>query len=132
MATPERYSQRQELFDVVFLCSQNLGFRTYDRLPGSDAPYPFVVINGATLTGASHGKFRMAGTLAMTVDVWGHQNDRGAFDQIMFTLEQELMKIKRLATVFVELRTLTPSDIKVTEGDEVLLHGMIDVSYRMY
>lgn len=127
-----RYSQRQELFDVVFLCSQNLGFRTFDRLPSSQTEYPFAILRHPTLNSASHGKFRMAGTLEMNIDVWGHQNDLGSHDLIMFQLEQELIKLKRLSTVYVDLMAVSPSVVKLTEGDEELLHGVIQVSYRMY
>lgn len=125
------YSQRQQLFDKVFILSQGLGFRTFDSLPGV-TEYPFVVINEPTLNSQYHGKFRIAGELLMSIHVWGHQQDKGAHDLIMYQLEQELMKLKRLDTVYLRLVTVTPSVNKVTEGNERLLHGVIDVTYQIY
>ena len=132
MITTARSSQRQELFDILYSLSEGKGFKTFSKLPMADVGYPFVVIGDGNQTGQSHGKFKINGQLSTRLDVWGEQNNRGSHDLLMFQLEQEMLNLKQLKTVYVKLDGITSNVVKLDEGQERLLHGTIDVTYTYY
>lgn len=124
------YSQRQELFDELFKTCTEHGFDTYLNNPPDSVNYPFIVIDPVAMQTRRLGKFKVAGTLSAVVHVWSHENDVGAHDQIMFQLENSMLKLEKLETVFIEMESISPRTMNVTEGNEKLQHGIIEVTYK--
>ena len=67
----------QELFDQLYVESDELGFDTYDHLPlrTENAEYPFVVI-GDTQQLPINYKTALSGTFSITLHVWAEGEDR--------------------------------------------------------
>lgn len=124
------YSQRQELFDELFKISTEHGFTTHLNNPPDGVGYPFVVIDPVTMRSRRLGKFKIAGTLSAVVHVWSHKNDVGTHDQMMFQIEKSMLGLEKLETVFLELESINPRTLNVTEGNEKLQHGIIEVTYK--
>lgn len=126
------YSQRQELYDVVFILAQKMGFKVFDELPPMNTPYPFVHLNRPSSRAVYHGKFYKATEVPMTINVWGTQSDGGSHDLIMWQLEQELLKLEKTEHNFLKLLSLDTNTTRVVEDNEKLLHGTINVEYKLY
>lgn len=71
------YSPQQELYDQLYIMSQNLGFDTYDHLPmeNENANYPFVVIGSNQLLPVNF-KTVVGGQLSQNIDFWGDEQMR--------------------------------------------------------
>lgn len=124
------YSQRQELFDELYKMSVEQGFNTHLNNPPDSVEYPFVVIDPVTMRSRRLGKFKIAGTLSAVVHVWSHEDDIGSHDQIMFQIENSMLGLNKLETVFLELESINPRTMNVTEGNEKLQHGIVEVTYK--
>lgn len=126
------YSQRQELFDELYKMAVEHGFSTHLNNPVEDVAYPFVVIDPVTMRSRRLGKFKIAGTLSAVVHVWSAENNVGSHDQIMFQIEHSMLDLKKLDTVFLELESINPRTLNVTEGNDKLQHGIVEVTYKFY
>lgn len=126
------YSPRQQLFDSLFRLSELQGNTTHLNNPGLEVSYPFVVIDPVVSASRKHGKHRLAGNLIATIHVWSHEHEVGDHDSIMFRFERTLMNLKELDSVYLELESLNPRSMNVTEGDDKLQHGIIQVNYKFY
>jgi len=124
------YSQRQELFDELYKMSVEHGFNTHLNNPPDSVEYPFVVIDPVTMRSRRLGKFKIAGTLSAVVHVWSHEDDIGNHDQIMFQIENSMLGLNKLETVFLELESINPRTMNVKEGNETLQHGIVEVAYK--
>lgn len=123
------YSPRQQLFDKVFMVSEEMGFDTHLNNPAEGTTYPFVVVDPVAMTSRKLSKNRIAGRLTSVVHLWSHESEVGKHDEIMNTLENRFIKLHRLNNVFVDFESINPRTLNVTEGNEKLQHGIIEVVY---
>lgn len=61
-----------ELYNAVYLFSQDSNFNTYDVLPDLKAEYPFVIVNASNMT-ISNEKTALGGKIYINIDIWGTQ-----------------------------------------------------------
>lgn len=78
------YVPEQELFDQLYIESDQLGYDTYDHLPlqTENAKYPFVVI-GDTQQIPINYRNAMGGTFTVTIHVWSTGEDRFTVAKMM-------------------------------------------------
>lgn len=84
------YVPQQELYDQLYIESENLGYTTYDHLPmrSENAEYPFVVLGSNQMITANY-KTAVGGHFSQTIDVWGDEEMR-------FTVTSMLNKLNQL------------------------------------
>ncbi|MGM0864541.1 MAG: hypothetical protein ACQEWF_07710 [Bacillota bacterium] len=126
-------SPKIQLFNAVFSRSLSLGYDTYDYLPGKDdeTPYPFVHIAGSVSSDVINNKEIITGTISQTIHVWGLANDRSHFAEMIFQIEMELRRLSELENYFVRLTELDSNEIFDNTTTDNLLHGIIQVEYRL-
>lgn len=84
-----KYSPQQELYDQIYIASEDLGFNTYDHLPmqTENAEYPFVIIGENQLIPLNL-KTAIGGQLNQTIHVWGDEDMRFTVADILNQLVQ--------------------------------------------
>lgn len=124
---------QQELYDALFIRSQDLGFDTYDHLPleGEPAPYPFVVV-GETQTVKSATKTALQAEFYITCHVWGSEEQRLRVSQMMAQLDAaQILHSKHYAFVQqfndTDQQQLQDTSVKNT----VLNHGVITLAFKL-
>ena len=83
------YVPEQELFDQLYIESEQLGYNTYDHLPlrTQNAKYPFVMI-GDTQQIPINYRTAIGGTFTVTLHVWGDGESRYTVSKIMERLAE--------------------------------------------
>ncbi|MDM8222131.1 DUF3168 domain-containing protein [Limosilactobacillus vaginalis] len=83
------YVPEQELFDQLYIESEQLGYNTYDHLPlrTENAKYPFVMI-GDTQQIPINYRTAIGGTFTVTLHVWGDGESRYTVSKIMERLAE--------------------------------------------
>ena len=84
-----KYSPQQELYDQIYIASEDLGFNTYDHLPmqTENAEYPFVIVGENQLIPLNL-KTAIGGQLNQTIHVWGDEDMRFTVADILNQLAQ--------------------------------------------
>lgn len=104
----------------------------HGRLPGRDAPYPFIYIRDTSLAVNLGFKYHPLGSVSIHVDVW--HNDpglRGTLAEMLFRIEQLLHGVRDTESYRV---ALTDMQADITNDDTTsmpLLHGYIDATYNL-
>ena len=83
------YSPQQELYDQLYIESENLGYTTYDHLPmqSENAEYPFVIIGENQLIPLNL-KTAVGAQLNQTIHVWGDETMRFTVAEMLNQLTQ--------------------------------------------
>jgi hypothetical protein len=117
-------SPGQELYDRLYIYSEDLHYDTYDQLPKDGTSYPFVVI-GDIENMFSNYKTEVGGRVAVTLNVWGTEFMRTDVDYML----EKLTSISTVATEHFkftnrlnELQNQIISDTSVPNTR--LLHGV--------
>lgn len=129
------YVPEQELFDQLYIESDQLGYDTYDHLPlrTENANYPFVVI-GDTQQIPINYRNAMGGTFTVTIHVWSTGEDR-------FTVAKMMERLARLGEEVVitdhfrfvgrfnqeDRQIITDTSVP----DTVLKHGILTLVFNL-
>lgn len=126
-------SPQLQLFNHIFNKSLALGYATIDYSPASNKglTYPFVYVGERVSEDIINNKQVITGRIMQTVHVWAYANNRSLFDQMMFKLQMEFRKINRLPNYRLKLEGLNSNDMYDNTASEDLLHGIIEVEYRL-
>jgi hypothetical protein len=126
-------SPKIQLFNAVFNKSLNLGYGTYDYLPGKDGevPYPFVHVAGSVGSDVINNKEVITGNLSQTIHVWEMANNRIHFAEMIYNLEMSLRRMTQLDNYYVRLVALDSNEIYDNTTTDNLLHGVIQAEYRI-
>ncbi|MEF2293142.1 hypothetical protein [Virgibacillus dokdonensis] len=126
-------SPQMQLFNHIFNKSLALGYATIDYSPASNKglTYPFVYVGERVSEDIINNKQVITGRIMQTVHVWAYANNRSFFDQMMFKLQMEFRKISRLPNYRLKLEGLNTNDMYDNTTSEDLLHGIIEVEYRL-
>ncbi|WP_077621565.1 hypothetical protein [Sediminibacillus massiliensis] len=121
-----------QLFNAVFKLSLNRGYETVDYSPVKDEiPYPFVHVGETTDEDIINNKQVITGFVSQTIHVWGYANNRALHTAMMHSLKQDLRAMKRLINYRVELQSLNSNTIYDNTTNDNLLHGIIEVEYKL-
>ncbi|MDL4842836.1 hypothetical protein [Aquibacillus rhizosphaerae] len=126
-------SPKIQLFNTVFKKSLALNYSTYDYSPPKEqgVPYPFVHVGETIGADVINNKTVITGTLTQTVHVWALATDRATFADMVHKLEKEFRKITRLTNYNVRLIALDSNEIYDNTTTDNLLHGIIQVEYKI-
>ncbi|KGX88036.1 hypothetical protein [Pontibacillus litoralis] len=126
-------SPKIQLFNVVFQISTDLGYQTIDYAPVSSPglTYPFVHVGESNSTDVINNKGIITGRISQTIHVWGYANDRALFSGMMDQLETSLRKLTRLKNYYIKLEELQSNEIYDNTTNDNLLHGIIQVEYKL-
>lgn len=126
-------SPKIQLFNAVFNKSLNLGYGTYDYLPGKEeeVPYPFVHVAGSIGSDVFNNKEVITGNLSQTIHVWEMANNRVHFAEMIYNLEIALRRLTQLDNYYVRLVSLDSNEIFDNTTTDNLLHGVIQAEYRI-
>lgn len=129
------YVPEQELFDQLYIESDQLGFDTYDHLPlrTENSKYPFVVI-GDTQQIPINYRNAVGGTFNVTIHVWSTGEDR-------FTVAKMMERLARLGEEVVitdhfrfvgrfnqeDRQIITDTSVP----DTVLKHGILTLVFNL-
>lgn len=119
----------QDLHDELMARLLAKGYRVFTTLPDLDTPYPFVVM-GVTRTVPKATKTRLIGLVRLDVHVWGSVDDRLTLSDMLGEIRAEAYRL-RTTSSRQWLLSGSPSDIaKDTSAEQVLYHGILELSYK--
>lgn len=125
---------QQQLFDGMFMKSEELGFDTYHFKPAGEASYPFVEL-GYTQLLPRTTKTHILGTVYMQMNVWGTIDDRRSVSDMTFILFESARKLYETDTLKWRMRA-SGSDYQIlkttTETNERLFRGQIEIQMEFY
>ncbi|WP_077301579.1 hypothetical protein [Virgibacillus pantothenticus] len=126
-------SPQLQLFNHIFNRSLALGYSTIDYSPvkNKGLTYPFVYVGERVSEDIINNKQVITGRLLQTVHVWAYAHNRSLFDEMMFRLQNEFRKITRLPNYYLKLEGLNANDMYDNTTSDDLLHGVIEVEYRL-
>lgn len=126
-------SPQQELYDGLFIFSQNLGYTTYDHLPmqSENAKYPFVVIGESQMIPGTY-KTARSGRFTQTIHVWGGEEMR----LVVSDMVDEFVWIgNRLATQYDFVSRVSLGDVQLMQDtsvpNTVLNHGIVTLVFDL-
>lgn len=126
-------SPQIQLFNAIFSASESLDYKTIDYSPTNDdsLPYPFVFVAETNSDDVINNKDVITGRLRQTVHVWGYANDRALFTDMVYQLEMKMRHLTRLKNYRLELAGLNSNQIFDNTTTDNLLHGTIEVEYKL-
>lgn len=125
----EYKSPQQQIFDAVFKTSENLGYRTFDYLPASEARYPFVFV-GEQFDQDRNLKDAVIGTVEQTIHVYEAQRNRRALTDMMDNLKREIRNLKRTENFYITLVGINARTIPDNSTPKPLWHGIIEITIK--
>lgn len=122
-----------QLFNEIFKQALTLNHTVVDYNPANDPnlPIPFIHIGETTSNDLIDNKRFIRGDLTQTIHIWSYASDRALFYDISHRLKQELRQINNLENYYVRFMNLNSNDIYDNTTDDDLLHGIIEVEYRL-
>lgn len=105
-----------------------LGYTTYDYLPLSDVPYPFVYIGEDSSTDIPN-KTAVHGSYNLTIHIYNDQKKRGTTSTMMLTIKQALRELKHTQGFYIAVNTINDQIIQDTTTIIPLSHGIIDIEF---
>lgn len=127
-------SPQIQLFNAIYKASLALGYTTIDYTPTPDSrtPYPFVVVGETNSDDVINNKDIITGQLRQTVHVWGYASNRAGFADVVFSLEQKMRQLTQLPNYRLRLLDLNSNQLFDNTTTDNLLHGTIEVEYKLY
>ena len=124
-------SPRQELYDALFMASQDLGYTTFQYLPPGQTPYPFVVINDVQMYKVSL-KTAVQAHLVVTMHVWGDAESWTMVNDMLEQLESAAQRGFETKNYHFKAR-INDFDSQTVVDDSVpntmLNHGLLTLSF---
>lgn len=121
-------SPEQEVFDAIFIESQNLGYRTFDYLPPGNTEYPFVFI-GEIFQQDRHTKSGLFGDIQATVHVYNHYRDRRETTTMRDSIKHAMYQKKQAGSINLTLKRGTGQIIIDDSFSQTLLHGILELEF---
>lgn len=124
---------QQELFTKLLVELKKLGYDVYDaHLPPDDTPYPFIYLADNQMTDDLGIKNAVLADVTQTIHVW-HNNvrERGSVSRMLFDIKQVAFKITDTNSFSWMLTTSTQRILNDDTTNTPLLHGVIEVTYKM-
>lgn len=123
---------KQQLYDSIFVGSQGLGFFTVDTMQAEhgDPPYPFVHIGEVTGNDIRDNKEVIRGAFGITAHVWALGNDRGAFSEMMYQLENVIRRQHAMDGFSVKNISLNSNELHDDSTSTLLWHGVISAEFE--
>lgn len=128
-------SPDQELFDCIYINSENMGFNTYDHLPmeTENADYPFVEIGDVQQINIAN-KSVIGAQLTITLHIWGDAESRFVVSE----MAEELSELANRTLItdhfrFVGRPSRTDKQILTDTSVEntVLKHGLLTLVFNL-
>jgi hypothetical protein len=129
--TTELKSPQQQIYDAVFLISNNFGYRTVDYLPADDFGYPFVFV-GEQFDSDLRTKTSIYGNVVQTVHVYHSHRKRGELTTMMNNLKTGFRKLKRTENFYIACKSIEGQTLPDNSTSEPLLHGIIEVEFQFH
>jgi len=125
-------SPEQALFTKVKLIAMETDIDTYEYLP-NNVDYPFIFIGEQFGDGIRDNKDTRFITVSQSVHIY-HDNhrQRGTISSIIYDLQKEIFKIKRVGGRKVEIVDDNLQILPDNTTNTPLLHGVLDITFRIY
>lgn len=122
----------QQLYDAMFITSQNMGYDTYQEKP-QEATYPFVELDYVQMVPRAT-KSQILGTVHMQINVWGLRNDRKTVSDMTFNMFRAARFLKMTGSENWRM-DIERSDYQIlkvtTEANEKLYRGQIEIAMNI-
>ncbi|RWZ59891.1 hypothetical protein EQV77_00915 [Halobacillus fulvus] len=122
-----------QLFNAIYKASMDLGYTTIDYSPVNDdsLDYPFVFVAETDNEDSINNKDVIIGNITQIVHVWGYATDRAAFSDMVHQLKQQMRRLSRLPNYRLKLENMNSNSMYDNTTTDNLLHGIIDVEYKL-
>ncbi|CDQ20855.1 hypothetical protein SAMN05192559_1088 [Halobacillus karajensis] len=126
-------SPQIQLYNAIFAASLEQEYDTIDYSPTTDdsLDYPFVFVAETNSDDVISNKDVITGRLRQTVHVWGYAHNRALFTDMVYQLEMKMRHLTRLQNYYLELAGLNSNQIFDNTTTDNLLHGTIEVEYKL-
>lgn len=123
---------KQQLYDSIFAGSLGLGFFTVDTMQAQhgDPPYPFVHIGEVTGQDLHDNKDVIRGAFGITAHIWALANDRGAFTDMVYQLENVIRRQRTMDGFSVKHISLNSNELHDDSTSTLLWHGTISAEFE--
>jgi len=121
-------SPEQEVFDVVYMKCQQLGYDVYDYLPPEQTAYPFVYV-GEVFQQDRHTKSGLFGDVQVTVHVYNDYQKRRETTTMRDRIKHELYKVRNAGSINLTLKRGTGQIFIDDSTTEPLLHGVLELEF---
>lgn len=120
----------QQLHDELIKRTNQLGLTAYPYLPKEGTSYPFMVVSYIQVN-PYPTKTRLLGSVSAQVDVWGTIEDRRLVSDWIGRLMEEYSTIRYIDDHEWSMDLSSPTQIiKDDSTDEVLYHGILDLTFK--
>ncbi len=119
----------QEIFTKIMSISKDLGYKTYDYLPG-EVGYPFVFI-GEQFSQDIPNKSAVFGTIQQRIHVYGYSTQRGTVSSMMDEILRECRKLESTNHFYVSItQNVSQQIIPDNSTNTPLNHGILEVEFK--
>lgn len=127
MATIEK-SPEQAIHDALFAISIQLGYATYNYLPGSEAPYPFVFV-GEVFEQSRRTKFNLFGDYQVTVHIYADdpKRDRKTVADMRNSIKKAFYQLKETNGYQIIPKRHNGTIMNDSSTGMPLLHGILEL-----
>lgn len=118
----------QAIFDAVFLLSMQLGYKTYNYLPGKEAPYPFVYV-GEVFEQSRRTKLNLFGDYQLTVHIYADdpQRDRNTVSKMINNIKNGFYQFKHANGHQIIPKRHNNQIINDNSTGVTLIHGILEL-----
>lgn len=121
-------SPQQQIFDLVFSISEQLGYKTFDYLPAEKVGYPFVFI-GEQYDSDIRNKSVIHGQVNQSVHIYHDYRKRTELSLMIDNIRYEIRKAYRTESFSIDCRGID-SRILIDDSDaRVLNHGLMEIDF---
>lgn len=115
------------IFRQIFIeCLQETK-HTFDYLPASNTPYPFVYIGENSSVNTIN--FDVYGDTDITIHIYGLRSDRTAIDDLTVDILSRISQITTAFGYFFTFKTCSQQDALDTTDVQPLIHRVLDVNF---
>lgn len=124
---------QQELFTIMLLKIQELGYDVYDgELPSKGAPYPFIYLGDSHQIDVSN-KTAVFGKVYQTIHVWNNNpRQRGTVSSMLLEIKRMCRSIRDTDNFLWCLENMEQRILPDDTAKLPLLHGILEAEFRFY
>lgn len=124
---------QQELFTIMLLKIQELGYDVYDEeLPSKGAPYPFIYLGDSQEIDVPN-KTAVFGKVHQTVHVWNNNpRQRGTVSSILLEIKRVCRRIRNTNNFLWCLENMEQRILPDDTAKLPLIHGILEAEFRFY